>query len=57
MRARRAGSALSTGGSGTRCSRPSRAPIRGGRACLAGWLGGLDPIAGFDPLLQMRRTA
>ncbi|GAA4586721.1 zinc-binding alcohol dehydrogenase family protein [Planotetraspora phitsanulokensis] len=26
---------------------------RGGRACLAGWLGGLDPIAGFDPLSQM----
>ncbi|MEO3876643.1 hypothetical protein ABGB18_48500 [Nonomuraea sp. B12E4] len=25
---------------------------RGGRACLAGWLGGLDPIAGFNPLLQ-----
>jgi len=35
---------------------------RGGRLCLAGWLGGLDPIpgppgeqsvAGFNPLLQM----
>jgi len=26
---------------------------RGGRACLAGWLGGLDPIADFDPLSQM----
>jgi NADPH2:quinone reductase len=26
---------------------------RGGRACLAGWLGGLDPIAEFNPLLQM----
>ncbi|MGP4014756.1 zinc-binding alcohol dehydrogenase family protein [Saccharopolyspora sp. 5N708] len=26
---------------------------RGGRACLAGWLGGLDPIADFNPLLQM----
>ncbi|MEU8384082.1 zinc-binding dehydrogenase [Streptosporangium sp. NPDC048865] len=26
---------------------------RGGRACLAGWLGGLGPIAGFDPLRQM----
>ena len=26
---------------------------RGGRACLAGWLGGLDPIPGFDPLRQM----
>jgi NADPH:quinone reductase len=25
---------------------------RGGRACLAGWLGGLDPID-FNPLLQM----
>jgi NADPH2:quinone reductase len=26
---------------------------RGGRACLAGWLGGLDPIADFNPLLHM----
>ncbi|TKK91421.1 zinc-binding dehydrogenase [Herbidospora galbida] len=26
---------------------------RGGRACLAGWLGGLDPIADFNPLLRM----
>jgi len=26
---------------------------RGGRACLAGWLGGLTPIADFNPLLQM----
>ncbi|GAA1008067.1 alcohol dehydrogenase [Acrocarpospora pleiomorpha] len=26
---------------------------RGGRACLAGWLGGLDPIADFNPLGQM----
>ncbi|HWB12112.1 MAG TPA: zinc-binding alcohol dehydrogenase family protein [Pirellulales bacterium] len=26
---------------------------RGGRSCLAGWLGGLDPIANFNPLLQM----
>src|SRR5262245_2701515 len=26
---------------------------RGGRACLAGWLGGFDPIRDFDPLLQM----
>ena len=26
---------------------------RGGRSCLAGWLGGLDPIPGFNPLLQM----
>ncbi|MGU7779257.1 zinc-binding alcohol dehydrogenase family protein [Burkholderia sp. PU8-34] len=26
---------------------------RGGRACLAGWLGGLDPIPEFNPLLQM----
>jgi NADPH:quinone reductase len=26
---------------------------RGGRACLAGWLGGLDPISDFNPLLQM----
>jgi NADPH:quinone reductase-like Zn-dependent oxidoreductase len=25
---------------------------RGGRACLAGWLGGLAPIANFNPLLQ-----
>jgi NADPH:quinone reductase len=26
---------------------------RGGRSCLAGFLGGLDPIVDFDPLLQM----
>ena len=26
---------------------------RGGRSCLAGWLGGLDPITDFNPLLQM----
>src|SRR5262249_53319519 len=26
---------------------------RGGRACLAGWLGGLAPLAAFNPLLQM----
>ncbi|CAG4914092.1 zinc-binding alcohol dehydrogenase family protein [Paraburkholderia saeva] len=26
---------------------------RGGRVCLAGWLGDLDPIEGFNPLLQM----
>jgi NADPH2:quinone reductase len=26
---------------------------RGGRMCLAGWLGGLDPVNGFNPLLQM----
>ena len=26
---------------------------RGGRACLAGWLGGLAPIANFNPLAQM----
>jgi NADPH:quinone reductase len=26
---------------------------RGGCACLAGWLGGLDPIPDFNPLLQM----
>jgi NADPH2:quinone reductase len=26
---------------------------RGGRVCLAGWLGGLDPINNFNPLLQM----
>ncbi len=26
---------------------------RGGRSCLAGWLGGLDPIPQFNPLLQM----
>ncbi len=24
-----------------------------GRSCLAGWLGGLDPIPYFNPLLQM----
>lgn len=26
---------------------------RGGRVCLAGWLGGLEPIREFNPLLQM----
>ncbi|MBU3078773.1 zinc-binding dehydrogenase [Sphingomonas quercus] len=26
---------------------------RGGRSCLAGWLGGLDAIPDFNPLLQM----
>jgi NADPH:quinone reductase-like Zn-dependent oxidoreductase len=26
---------------------------RGGRVCLAGWLGGLDAIDDFNPLLQM----
>jgi NADPH:quinone reductase len=26
---------------------------RGGRSCLAGWLGGLDHIPDFNPLLQM----
>ena len=26
---------------------------RGGRACLAGWLGGLAPISNFNPLAQM----
>ncbi len=26
---------------------------RGGRSCLAGWLGGLDPIRDFNPLLEM----
>ncbi|GHH89047.1 alcohol dehydrogenase [Streptomyces sulfonofaciens] len=26
---------------------------RGGRSCLAGWLGGLDPVRDFNPLLQM----
>ena len=26
---------------------------RGGSACLAGWLGGLDPIPDFNPLLRM----
>ncbi|KAJ5576992.1 hypothetical protein N7535_003918 [Penicillium sp. DV-2018c] len=26
---------------------------RGGRVCLAGWLGGLAPISDFNPLLQM----
>jgi len=26
---------------------------RGGRSCLAGWLGGLDPVPDFNPLLQM----
>src|SRR6516225_2998279 len=26
---------------------------RGGCMCLAGWLGGLDPVNSFNPLLQM----
>jgi NADPH:quinone reductase len=26
---------------------------RGGRMCLAGWLGGLDPVKDFNPLVQM----
>jgi NADPH:quinone reductase-like Zn-dependent oxidoreductase len=26
---------------------------RGGRVCEAGWLGGLAPIASFNPMLQM----
>jgi NADPH2:quinone reductase len=26
---------------------------RGGTACLAGWLGGLDPIGDFNPLVRM----
>jgi NADPH:quinone reductase len=26
---------------------------RGGRMCLAGWLGGLDPVDNFNPLLEM----
>src|SRR4029077_13640896 len=26
---------------------------RGGTACLAGWLGGLDPIGDFNPLARM----
>jgi NADPH:quinone reductase-like Zn-dependent oxidoreductase len=28
-------------------------PHRRGRICLAGWLGGLEPISDFNPLLQM----
>src|SRR5215510_3995244 len=28
-------------------------PHRHGRICLAGWLGGLEPIPDFNPLLQM----
>lgn len=28
-------------------------PHRHGRICLAGWLGGLEPIQDFNPLLQM----
>ena len=34
-------------------STPSTMLRRGGRACLAGWLGGLAPIPDFNPLLQM----
>ena len=28
-------------------------PRRGGRVCLAGFLGGLDPVSDFNPMLQM----
>jgi Zn-dependent alcohol dehydrogenases len=28
---------------------------RGGSVCLAGFLGGLDPVPDFSPLLQMAR--
>ncbi len=28
-------------------------PHRHGRVCLAGWLGGPDPVPDFNPLLQM----
>src|SRR5215470_1060283 len=28
-------------------------PLRHGRVCLGGWLGGLEPIPDFNPLLQM----
>jgi NADPH:quinone reductase-like Zn-dependent oxidoreductase len=28
-------------------------PHRDGKVCLAGWLGGLDPVPDFNPLLQM----
>jgi NADPH:quinone reductase-like Zn-dependent oxidoreductase len=28
-------------------------PHRRGRVCLAGWLGGLEPVPDFNPLLQM----
>lgn len=28
-------------------------PRRGGRVCIAGWLGGLAPIKDFNPLLQL----
>ena len=28
-------------------------PHRHGRICLAGWLGGLEPVKDFNPLLQM----
>ena len=30
-----------------------RVEIEGRRMCLAGWLGGLDPVNNFNPLLQM----
>jgi hypothetical protein len=32
---------------------PSTCCAGAARACLAGWLGGLAPIADFNPLLQM----
>ena len=35
------------------CSIPSPCCAAGGRSCLAGWLGGLDPIPDFNPPLQM----
>jgi NADPH:quinone reductase len=38
-------------------STPSPCCAGGGRACLARWLGGLAPIAGFNPLLQMASGA
>ena len=28
-------------------------PHRHGRVCMAGWLGGLEPVSDFNPLLQM----
>jgi NADPH:quinone reductase-like Zn-dependent oxidoreductase len=39
---------------GNSVMRDSLAMLRcGGRSCLAGWLGGLDPITDCNPLLQM----
>jgi NADPH:quinone reductase-like Zn-dependent oxidoreductase len=43
---------------GNTVMRDSLAMLRhGGHSCLAGWLGGLDPLPDFDPLLEMASGA